>query len=280
MDGPQQVAMAFPKPGRALKVVLGAVLVLGLLNALLITWVPHGDTLFLWLDCDFDKLRHWQLWRILTSGLLTDPEHYGHLLFTLLGLYFLSPDLEKRWGGWRFTRFLAYGVIAGNLTVMLIDWITPLGTQPRFHPSAVFGAWAAIAAIGIAWAKDNASRTVNLFFVLPVRGKWLLWTTIAFCVLGLLYPEPLPEGVVAPFGGILVGLVFGGSPSLARAAWLRVKLAVLRRRASSLSVEDVLDSNKPKRRARPGAPPLRVVSGGLEEVLKKRTPPKDKRYLN
>ena len=44
-------------------------------------------------------------------------------------------------------------------------------------------------------------------------------------------------------------------------------------------VEDVLEP-KPKRRPRPGAPPLRVVSGGLEDVLKKRTPPKDKRYLN
>lgn len=280
MDGPQQVALAFPKPGRALKIVLVAVLALGLLNALLITWVPGGAKLFLALDCDFEKLRHGQLWRILTSGLLTDPQHYGHLLFTLVGLYFLSPDLEKRWGGWRFARFLAYGVIAGNLTVMAVDALTSPGAQERFHPSAVFGAWAAIAAIGVAWAKDNASRTVNLFFVLPVRGKWLLWTTIAFCVLGLLYPEPLPEGVVAPFGGIIVGLVFGGSPSLARSAWLRFKLAVLRRRAASLSVEDVLGEPKPKRRPRPGAPPLRVVSGGLEEVLKKRTPPKDKRYLN
>lgn len=279
MDGPQQVALAFPKPGRALKVVLGAVLVLGLLNALLVTWVPGGEKLFLALDCDFDKLLHGQVWRILTSGLLTDPEHYGHLLFTLVGLYFLSPDLEKRWGGWRFTRFLAYGVIAGNLTVMLVDAITPPGTQLRFHPSFVFGAWAAIAAIAVAWAKDYANRTVNLFFVLPVRGKWLLWTTIGFCVLGLLYPEPLPEGVVAPFGGIVVGLIFGGSPSLARAGWLRLKLALLRRRAANLTVEDVLEP-KPKRRPRPGAPPLRVVSGGLEDVLKKRTPPKDKRYLN
>ena len=62
-------------------------------------------------------------------------------------------------------------------------------------------------------------------------------------------------------------------------AWLRLKLAVLRRRAASLSVDDVLEAT-PKRRQRAGAPPLRVVSGGLEEVLKKRSPPKDKRYLN
>jgi hypothetical protein len=89
----------------------------------------------------------------------------------------------------------------------------------------------------------------------------------------------MPEGVVAPFGGLLAGLIFGGSPSLARTAWLHLRLALLRRQSTSLRVDDG-PAQKPARRPRPGAPPLRVVSGGLDEVLKKRTPPKDKRYLN
>lgn len=278
-DRPQAMALAFPKPGRALKLVLWAVLALGIFNALASTWVPHGEQVFLALVCDFEKLRHGQLWRVLTSGLLTSPASFGHLFFTLVGLYFLAPDLERRWGPGRFLRFFAYAVLAGNLTVMLADAVIPPDSQARFHPQAVFGASAAIAAIAVAWARDNGSRTVNVFFVLPVRGQWLLWVTIGFCVLDLVYPNALPEGVVAPFGGVIVGLLFGGSPSLARAAWLRVKLALLRRRAARLTVEDVLAA-KPKRRPRPGAPPLRVVPGGLEEVLKKRTPPKDKRYLN
>jgi hypothetical protein len=98
-------------------------------------------------------------------------------------------------------------------------------------------------------------------------------------VLDLVYPAGMPEGVVAPFGGLVAGLLFGGTPSPARTTWLRVRLALLRRQSSNVRVEDVL-SRKPARRPRSGAPPLRVVPGGLEEVLKKRTPPKDKRYLN
>jgi DNA-binding transcriptional LysR family regulator len=89
----------------------------------------------------------------------------------------------------------------------------------------------------------------------------------------------MPEGVVAPFGGLIAGLLFGGTPSLARTAWLHARLALLRRQSPNVRVQDIL-SRKPSRRPRPGAPPLRVVPGGLEEALKKRTPPKDKRYLN
>jgi membrane associated rhomboid family serine protease len=279
MDGRPQVALAFPRPGRALRVLLATVLMLGVFNALLATWIPHGAQVFLALACDFDKLRHWQLWRVLTSGLLTSHANFGHLLFTLAGLYFLAPDLERRWGPGRFLRFFAYAVIAGNGIVMLVSALTPPDGQERFHPEVAFGASSAIAAIAVAWARDNANRTVNVFFVLPVRGSWLVWVTIGFCVLDLVYPNGLPEGVVAPFGGVVVGLLLGGSPSLARALWLHARLALLRRRAAGLTVEEVL-SAKPKRRPRPGGAPLRVLPGGLDDVLKKRTPPKDKRYLN
>jgi membrane associated rhomboid family serine protease len=282
MPGPQQsMSLAFPKPGRALKLLLVVIFVLGIFNALLATWVPHGDRVFAVLQCDFERVRSGQLWRLLTSGLLTSPNEYGHLIFTLIGLYFLAPDLERRWGDARFLRFFAYAVLAGNLAVLLVGLGVPAGGGPslaRFAPQEVFGASAAVSAIAVAWSHDNASRTVQLFFVVPVRGAWLLWITLAVCVLDLIYPTALPEGVVAPFGGVAVGLLFGGTPSRARAVWLRLKLVVLRRRARSLSAADVL-STQP-RRPRPGSPPLRVLPGGIEEQLKKRNPPKDKRFLN
>jgi membrane associated rhomboid family serine protease len=273
------MSLALPKPGRALKALLLVILVLGLYNAFVGAWAPQTYDVFDALGCDLDKLRHGQLWRVLTSGLLTSPDHYGHLVFTLLGLYFLAPDLERRWGPWRFLRFLAYSVIAGNLTVLAVDQITPASAQLRFHPGMVYGASAAIAAIAIAWSKDNAESTVQLFFVVPMRGKWLFWITVGFCVLDLIYPTALPEGVVAPLGGVVAGIVFGGSPSPARSAYLRLKLALLRRRSRTLTSADIL-SPKGERRPRSGGPPLRVVPGGLEEALRKRNPPKDKRYLN
>jgi len=53
--------------------------------------------------------------------------------------------------------------------------------------------------------------------------------------------------------------------------------AVWREKLAWLSKE-VADIDKPKKR-RSGGPPLRVVTGGLDD-LEKRPPPKEKRYLN
>ena len=277
MDRPQ-LSVAFPRPGRALWAVLIAMAALGIVTALLATWGSGGRLVFEWLA--YEPGRGFaQAWKLLTSGLLTSPASWSHLLFALVGLYFLGAPLEKRWGPWRFLRFLALSVILGNLTTMLVARVLGDSAPERFRPDFVFGPAAAITAVAVAWAREYSDSTVQLFMVLPIKGRVLFWITVGFCVLDLIYPAGMPEGVVAPFGGLVAGLLFGGTPSIARTTWLHVRLALLRRQSSNVRVEDVL-SRKPARRPRPGAPPLRVVPGGLEEVLKKRTPPKDKRYLN
>ncbi len=277
MDRPQAPSLALPRPGRALWTVMIAMGVLGLFSAFLATWVPGGEAVFAALACVRDRAFA-QPWRLFTSGLLTSPSQWSHLFFSIIGLYFLGAPLERRWGGWRFVRFLVTAVLFGNLATLLIDAL-PVQGQARFHPDFVFGPAAAIAGIAVAWAREYPETTVNLFFVVPVRGKVLLWFTVGFCVLDLVYPAGMPEGVVAPFGGVLAGLIFGGTPSPMRSLWLRLRLFLLRRRSTGLRAEDLL-APKPPRKPRPGSPPLRVVPGGLDEVLKKRTPPKDKRYLN
>jgi membrane associated rhomboid family serine protease len=278
MNGQPATSLAFPKPGPAVWTLLAVTAALGVFTAFLATWVPGAERLFLDLACRVDRAFA-QPWRLVTSGLLTDPEHPTHLLFSLMGIYFLSPPLERRWGSRRFAVFAALAIVLGNLATLAVGAVVPPDAQARFHPEILFGPGSLIVAIAVAWSREYSDAIVNLLFVLPVRGRTLLWATIGWCVIDLIYPAGLPEGVVAPFGGIVCGLLLGGSPSLVRSAWLRLRLLILRRRASTLRVEDIL-SPKPKRRPRPGAPALRVLSGGIDEVLKKRTPPKDKRYLN
>lgn len=273
-----QPTLAFPKPGRALWALMLMMAALGIGTALLVQWVPGGVAAFLFLVCDRAHA-FTQPWRLLTSGLLTDPEHWSHLLYSLVGLYFLGAPLERHWGTWRFARFIAISIVLGNLTALAVAAAVPPGAQERFRPDMMFGPMAAVAAIAVAWSREFGDSTVNLFLVIPVKGRLLFWFTLGICVLDLVFPSAIREGIIAPFGGVIAGLVFGGSPSLARTAWLRIRLAFLRRSATSLRVSDVMAA-RPKSRQRSGGPPLRVVPGGLEEVLKKRNPPKDKRYLN
>lgn len=275
MDGQGQASMAFPRPGRALKAILIAIGALGILQATLINYAG-ASKIFLYLVCVPEKVLDGEVWRLVTAGFLTSPEALGHLIFTLIGLYFLSPDLERRWGSGRFVRFLLISIVAGFSLSILLDKLMPPGLA-QFHPRGMFGAGAAIAAVAVAWSKMNADLQVRLFFFLPVTGKQLFWLTIGFCVLGVIYPAGSPEGVFSPFGGVLVGVLLGGTPSVLRSLYLRIKLALLRRSSGNVSIQPLL---KPPPRRRGSGPSLRVVSGGLEDELKKRHPPKDKRFLN
>lgn len=289
MREPAEMMAAFPRPGRALKAVLVTIAALAIVSAIVVHWAPggaQGMAIYSWLAFEPHALTQGgvpRLWTLLTSGLLTFPDGIGHALFSLIGLYFLTTDLERRWGGARILRFLALSVVIGNLAVLAGTYL-PLG-HATFQPRLVVGPLAAIVATAIAWSKENEHRQVRLMFFLPVSGRTLFWLTVGLSLLSLLFLQGAHEGALAPLGGVLTGLVFGGSPSRARKAWLRLRLGVLRRKGGRLTVEDLLDDGPGRPRPAPPkrsgkAPALRVVQGGLDDALKGRKPPKDKRYLN
>jgi membrane associated rhomboid family serine protease len=279
------VSAAFPRPGRALKAVLVLIGAFAIIGAIVLHWAPGGAAgrqIFRFVAFEPQSVLD-KPWTLLTSGILTNPESFGHALWSIIGLYFLTTDLEKKWGGGRLLRFLALSVLMGNLTVLAVDRLLPMVAQPIFHPDLALGPMAAITATAMAWAKENAERHIRLFFFLPIKGKTLYWFTIGFAVLSLLFNQGAPEGAVAPFGGILSGLLFGGTPSPARSVWLRIKLALLRRKGTALTVESMMGepgSTRAPKRTATGGPALRIVQGGAEDDLKNRKPPKDKRYLN
>lgn len=106
-----------------------------------------------------------------------------HLVFVLMGLYFLTPELERRWGGARLLRFLALAVGCGNLFV-LSGTLLPIGRE-TFHPPLVIGPLAAIAAITVAWAKENWTTQSRFMAVLPMSGRTLFYVSIAAAVAAL-----------------------------------------------------------------------------------------------
>lgn len=271
-DAPQQ-QVVFPRMGRGVKALLIAYAAFGILGAVLYNYAhAAGTTFFSWLALIPSEWLH-KPWTLLTAGLLTDPQGYSHLMFTLIGFYFLGPAVESRWGTARFLRLNAIAIVTGFALDVLFNAVVPVESK-HFHPLVAFGPSAALAALAVAWGRENANAQMRLYFVLPISGRVLVWITLGFCILGVFFPASVTEGIVAPFGGFIAGLLLAGSPSPARALYLRVKLAVLRRKGERVA----LDIDKPKKR-RSGGPPLRVVVGGLDD-LEKRGDPKDKRYLN
>jgi membrane associated rhomboid family serine protease len=278
-----QVTYALPRPGKALWGVLITVATLAILAALSEKTV--GVLLFRWLSCNVNDVMHGQVWRLVTSGVLTPPGDIVALLFQLLALYLFGTTVERRWGERRLLQFLVIAVVAGNLFAMLVGWIAGLAgaTGLLLRPRDMFGPDAMVTALLVAWARENPEGVVRLYFVIPVKAKYFVWFTVGTCVFLLVRGQPTTESVAALFGGVLVGLALAGSPSFARRQWLKLRLALLKRKSSALEAQELLESvtkRAPRRPRPPGAPPLRVLPGGLEDVLRKRKPPKDKRYLN
>jgi membrane associated rhomboid family serine protease len=287
-------AQATARLGPGLKAVLGIIAVVGLLEAVLVNWVGFKEA-WEFLVCTPGTVLRGQLWRLVTAGVLTDITHPAGLVFTLLGLYFLSPDLETRWGTRRFVWFLVLSVVAGNLLAIAVDRVAP-DSLGLLHPFALYGAGAALVGTAIAWGVNNRDAQVNLMMVLPVRGQTLVYITIGGCFLYLLY-----QGDVEGFGGVITGLTLVGEPSALRRGYLRLKLAFLRARSGQpqgqgwsgggrVTAADIVRSKGPMlKKPRGDRPPLRVVEGGQgrhgdddgdKSEKKKSEPPKDKRYLN
>jgi membrane associated rhomboid family serine protease len=277
----RMASLGLPRPSRTVKAVLGVLVAVSVAFAIIWNWLPGGEAgvrIFSLLTCNPADVVAGQIWRPFTAMLLTSPEHVEHVLFSALGIYFAAPDLERRWGPARLIRFMVIAGAVGFLLATAVDRL-PL-SHAVFHGRNLFGPTAAITALWVAWSRENEKLQFRFLFVLPMTGKQLLYLTVGMCVLYVVYFQRTSEGPMAPFGGILTGLALAGSPSPARRWFLRLKLLVLRQRKHHLRAEDLLDDEPKSKRRRPGAPALRVVSGGLEDELKKRKPPKDPRYLN
>src|ERR1700722_7335114 len=126
-EPPNPMAMAFPRPGKVLRGVLWTVALLGVFWAIAYNWIPGGHAAFEYFVFIPTAVLHGQIWRLFTAGILSPPSGPGavtHLLFTLIGLFFLSPDLERRWGGQRFLTFLMSSLVFGWVLALVVDRLT------------------------------------------------------------------------------------------------------------------------------------------------------------
>ncbi len=138
----------------------------------------------------------WQVWRLITFQFL----HGGvmHLVFNMIGLYFLGMYLERAWGTARFVRFyLACGAVSGlsHYVLMAIN-----GTTGVPLVGASGGVFATIAACAILFPQI---KLILLFFPVPIRLAALLFFVIAG--LNLLTGGGGAISHAAHFGGMIAG---------------------------------------------------------------------------
>jgi membrane associated rhomboid family serine protease len=105
-------------------------------------------------------------WQLVTYGFAHSPVSFGHILFNMLGLWFLGRDIEFTYGRGEFLRLYLVLLIVGGLTWTIVNKLQ--GTRA----AESFGASGAVAGIVVLYALNFPRRTLLLFFVLPVPA-WL-----------------------------------------------------------------------------------------------------------
>ena len=134
-------------------------------------------------------------WQIVTYAFL--HANFNHLFFNMLGLWMFGTELEHVWGQRRFVVFYFASVLAAALTQIAVNVV--MGGGPTVGASGgLFG-------LLLAFAMLFPNRTILLFFVIPMKAKWL---ALLYGVLELYQGVYVMNSGVAHFahlGGMLGG---------------------------------------------------------------------------
>lgn len=256
-SSPGFTQLGFPRPGKAQLGLMVGVFVVWLIFAIGLNWGGASTDLFEILVGNTSAILHGEVWRLFTAPFMhapSGPGAVGHMLWAVLGIYFLGTRLEEAWGSARFLRFVLFTAVLSYLLQMVVQVVLPGSLGARLVGDAWFGLMPAITAISIAWALTFRGETVRLMFVLPVTSSMLIAFIIVMALLRVAVADMQPEGLIAPFGGMLFGwLLGGGSPSPLRKAWLKLRLA-------QLDSEARREGKRKRPRPNPGG--LRVIPGG------------------
>ncbi|MHC4123057.1 MAG: rhomboid family intramembrane serine protease [Planctomycetota bacterium] len=140
-----------------------------------------------------------QLWRYISYQFLHGD--ILHILFNMLGLYFLGPTLEKHWGGKRFLWFYLGCGMAGGLFYPLLTTIGFLSVGPMIGASgAVLGMLAACAIL--------FPHFIVFIFLFPVPIRVAAIILILIASVTVLSRGPNAGGEAAHLGGIIAGAVY------------------------------------------------------------------------
>ena len=153
------------------------------------------------------NLREYKIWTLFTYSLLHDPSNLLHILFSVMGIYFLGRDLLPLLGNKRFWILYVVTALAGGLFWQALHW-NDLGS--------LVGASAIVSGFFVLYACLYPDRPITILLLfIPVtlpKTKYVAYGLVLFDLAGLAFFElPGRNNVIghsAHLGGMLAGYLF------------------------------------------------------------------------
>jgi membrane associated rhomboid family serine protease len=133
-----------------------------------LAWLLPGFTTMLTLDPA--KIRHGEVWRLVTYIFVPQTLSPIWILFALWFIWFIGEGLERAWGAFRFTLYFLVGMIGT--------------TTAAFFFGSNFSNGMLVTSLFFAFARFYPEEVIYILFILPVKIKWAAWVVAAFLLLG------------------------------------------------------------------------------------------------
>jgi len=192
--------------------LISAIVAVFVLQFVFLRWFSLGDSFENALALTVPNIRAGRFWTLFTYTGLHSTVNILHIVFNVLGLFFVGRALEPVLGSRRFLWLFAGASISGAVL-----W---LGTHWHATGGVAIGAFSGLAGLFVVYAcfYPNQPITFLLFFVLPVtlKPKYVAIGLLAVELAGFVFYEvmraasPFGSGIPhsAHIGGMLAGWVY------------------------------------------------------------------------
>ncbi len=148
------------------------------------------------LSLSIEKVLQGQVWRLVTYIIAPPDTNIFFVVFTLYFYYLIGSNLERIWGAFRFNVYYFSGVLLHILAAFLLYFI--------FGWDFSMTTYYINLALFMAFAIEYGETVVYLFFILPIKIKWLGYLE------GLVFALTIVFGFAFPFlAGVVPNLYMG-----------------------------------------------------------------------
>lgn len=122
-----------------------------------------------------------EIWRLITYIFIPPASSPIFVIFALYFYYIIGTSLEHAWGSFRFNLYYLLGMIGTTIAALITGYGTPL-----YLNLSLF----------LAFAYIYPNYEVLLFFILPIKIKYLAYINWGFIVVTII-TQPLPDKAAA-----------------------------------------------------------------------------------
>lgn len=191
------------------------------LNALVFFLVVLNKGFDSYLALDIERVRAGEVWRLVTYIFVPKMGYPLLVLIALWFLWFIGESLERAWGAFRLTLYFLVGMIGTTIAAVL--------SNSQFSSQMLF------TTLFFAFAHFYPDEVIYIFFVLPLKVKWIAWVYAGFLLLGFaIQSNSYRLALIAALSNYLI--FFG--PGAIRHLRQRQEVAVRRHRFETQSRDD------------------------------------------